>query len=132
MVSDSACRLPYWISAFLAGCGKLYRYARTRWSARVAQQKNISAGCSKRPFSKAAASEVARRTLRYVEPLSDARTPLADFFNILLGTCPTEPICSDYARAAISRYGVLRGRKLMICRLMKCYPFHPEGMEPVK
>ncbi len=55
-----------------------------RWSVRVAQQKNISAGCSKRPFSKAAASKEARRTLRYVEPLSDARTPLADFFSILL------------------------------------------------
>jgi hypothetical protein len=38
----------------------------------------------KRPFSKAAASEEARRTLRYVEPLSDARTLLADFFSILL------------------------------------------------
>jgi flagellar assembly factor FliW len=36
------------------------------------------------PSSKAAASEEARRTLRYVEPLSDARTPLADFFSILL------------------------------------------------
>jgi hypothetical protein len=42
------------------------------------------AGCSKRPLSKAAASEEARRTLRYVEPLSDARTPLAGFFSILL------------------------------------------------
>ena len=42
------------------------------------------AGCSKRPSSKAAASEEARRTLRYVEPLSDARTKLADFFSILL------------------------------------------------
>ncbi len=40
--------------------------------------------CSKRPSSKAAASEGARRTLRYVEPLSDARTPLEDFFSILL------------------------------------------------
>jgi hypothetical protein len=48
------------------------------------QQKNIFAGCSKRPFSKAAASKEARRTLRYVESLSDARTPLADFFSILL------------------------------------------------
>ena len=36
------------------------------------------------PSSKAAASERARRTLRYVEPLSAARTPLADFFSILL------------------------------------------------
>ena len=38
----------------------------------------------KRPFSKAAASEEARRTLRYIEPLSDARTMLAVFFSILL------------------------------------------------
>ena len=44
------------------------------------------AGCSKSPFSKAAASEEARRTLRYVEPLSDARTKLTDFFSILLGS----------------------------------------------
>jgi hypothetical protein len=31
------------------------------------------------------ASEEARRTLRYVEPLSAARAPLADFFSIRLG-----------------------------------------------
>ena len=36
------------------------------------------------PSSKAAASEEARRTLRYVEPLSETRTPLAGFFSILL------------------------------------------------
>jgi hypothetical protein len=29
-------------------------------------------------------SEEVRRTLWYVEPLSDARTPLADFFSTLL------------------------------------------------
>ena len=44
------------------------------------------AGCAKRPSSKAAASEEARCTLRYIEPLNDARTPLADFFRILLKT----------------------------------------------
>ena len=38
----------------------------------------------KKAASKAAASEEARRTLRYVEPLSEVRTPLADFFSILL------------------------------------------------
>ncbi len=42
-------------------------------------------GCSKWLSSKAAANEEARRTLRYVEPVSDARTVLADFFSILLG-----------------------------------------------
>ena len=44
----------------------------------------ITSGCSKSPSSKAAASEEARRTLRYVEPLNDARTPLAVFFSSLL------------------------------------------------
>ncbi len=42
-----------------------------------------SSDCSKRPSSKASASEGARRTLRYVEPLSDVRTPLEDFFSSL-------------------------------------------------
>jgi hypothetical protein len=37
-------------------------------------------------LKKAAASEEVRRTLRYVDPLSDARTPLADVFSILLDT----------------------------------------------
>ena len=66
---------------------------------RVTHEEKVHAGCSKSPgFSpaqprraktlpsagKAAASEAARRTLRYVEPLSEARTPLADFSSILL------------------------------------------------
>ena len=38
----------------------------------------------KMAVSKAATSEEARRTLRYVEPLSEVRTPLADFFSTLL------------------------------------------------
>ena len=43
------------------------------------------AGCSKRPFSKAAASEDPETyPLGYVEDLNDARTTLADFFSILL------------------------------------------------
>ena len=38
----------------------------------------------KKVVQQAAASEEARRTLRNVEPLSEVRTPLADFFSILL------------------------------------------------
>jgi len=53
----------------------------------------------KRPSSKATASEGARRTLRYVKPLSDARTPLEDLFSILLEGDPVierpreQPFC---------------------------------------
>lgn len=49
---------------------------------------------SKRPSSKAAASEERERTLRYVEPLNDAKTTLADFFSIL----PNDPGQSYYSR----------------------------------
>ena len=56
----------------------------TIWLGRYGANARITSGCSKRLSSKAAASEAARRTLRYVESLSDARTPLADFFSILL------------------------------------------------
>jgi len=52
---------------------------------RAAQQGNALAGCSKRPSSKAAASEGPEAyPLGYVEGLNDARTLLADFFSILL------------------------------------------------
>ena len=46
--------------------------------------------------------------------------------------CRFEPTCSEYASDAISRYGVLRGLKLAACRLLKCHPFHPGGMDSVK
>jgi len=49
--------------------------------------------------SKAAASKEARRTLRYVEPLSDARTPLPDFFSILLNV---EILCFVLIRGRVS------------------------------
>jgi hypothetical protein len=41
-------------------------------------------GCSKRLSRRSSASEAASFALRYVDPLSDARTPLVDFFSILL------------------------------------------------
>ena len=46
--------------------------------------------------------------------------------------CRFDPTCSEYASAAISRYGVLRGLKLATCRLLKCHPFHPGGIDSVK
>ena len=64
----------------------------------------IAAGCSKSPFSKAAASEGARRTLRYVEPLSDARTPLADFFSILLDASELAGILKPPARVMAGQW----------------------------
>ena len=51
------------------------------WNFLYDTEAGITSGCSKGPSIKAVASEEA---IQYVEPLSDARTPLADFFSILL------------------------------------------------
>lgn len=46
--------------------------------------------------------------------------------------CRFEPTCSHYASTAIERFGVWRGIRLAVCRLLKCHPFHPGGFDPVK
>ena len=42
-----------------------------------------------------------RRTLRYVEPLSDARTPLVDFFSILLVLSGTVKADTEVGRTSV-------------------------------
>ena len=80
--------------------------AKQRWLTRLGQEENAPAGCSRMPSSKAAASEEARRTLRYVEPLSEVRTPLADFFSILLGrSCrgrAADVVCEDFPMSELA------------------------------
>jgi hypothetical protein len=66
----------------LAGCEKTIAAFLEFNGSYVWDGKIFFAGCSKRPSSEAAASEEARRTLRYVEPLSAARTKLAGFFSV--------------------------------------------------
>jgi len=48
--------------------------------------------------NKAAASEEARRTLRSVASLNDARTPPKDFFSILSGGATDVSVPGDYYR----------------------------------
>ena len=74
----------FWASSLDQAAGKFSLYPNPTVIVRMVLAQERFAGCSKRPSSAAAASEEARRTLRYVEPLNDARTKLADFFSILL------------------------------------------------
>jgi putative membrane protein insertion efficiency factor len=50
----------------------------------------------------------------------------------LLGvSCRFHPTCSEYAREAIMKHGVMRGLWLAVRRLARCHPWHPGGIDPV-
>jgi putative membrane protein insertion efficiency factor len=50
----------------------------------------------------------------------------------LLGPrCRFYPSCSQYAEIAVRRHGALRGSWLSACRLARCHPWNPGGVDPV-
>jgi len=48
-----------------------------------------------------------------------------------LPSCRFTPTCSEFARQAITTYGVVRGLVLTVRRLLRCHPFHTGGYDPV-
>jgi putative membrane protein insertion efficiency factor len=46
-------------------------------------------------------------------------------------TCRFTPSCSQYAKEALVRYGVIHGVLLAVKRVLKCHPFHAGGYDPV-
>jgi len=46
--------------------------------------------------------------------------------------CRFAPTCSEYAKQAIERHGVLGGSWRAAWRLIRCHPFHPGGYDPVR
>ena len=45
--------------------------------------------------------------------------------------CKFIPSCSEYAIEALECYGLIKGLKLAIIRLLKCNPFNKGGLDPV-
>lgn len=45
--------------------------------------------------------------------------------------CRFHPTCSEYARTAIERFGVMRGTTLSFRRIIRCHPWNPGGIDLV-
>ncbi|MGH7707244.1 MAG: membrane protein insertion efficiency factor YidD [Candidatus Dormibacteria bacterium] len=50
---------------------------------------------------------------------------------VLPPACRFAPSCSQYARAALLKYGAWRGLRLALARIGRCHPWHPGGVDPV-
>jgi uncharacterized protein len=46
--------------------------------------------------------------------------------------CRFTPTCSEYARAAVEKYGAIRGTWMGVKRIFRCQPFCKGGYDPVK
>jgi putative membrane protein insertion efficiency factor len=46
--------------------------------------------------------------------------------------CRFEPTCSDYAKQAVEKYGVIRGSWMGLKRILRCQPFCEGGLDPIK
>ena len=49
---------------------------------------------------------------------------------LLAPACRYWPSCSEYARLAIARRGLLRGGLAALGRLFRCQPLFPGGIDP--
>ena len=49
----------------------------------------------------------------------------------LPASCRFHPTCSEYAIVAIEKFGIIKGLKLSIKRILKCHPFNAGGYDPV-
>ncbi len=46
--------------------------------------------------------------------------------------CKFYPTCSEYTKQSIEKYGVIKGTKKGVIRILKCNPFSKGGYDPLK
>jgi putative membrane protein insertion efficiency factor len=46
-------------------------------------------------------------------------------------SCRFYPSCSEYAREAVEKHGLLKGCVLAFTRLVRCHPWNAGGIDPV-
>lgn len=51
---------------------------------------------------------------------------------LLPPSCCFQPTCSEYSYEAIEKYGILKGGRLAIWRILRCNPWGGSGYDPVE
>lgn len=46
-------------------------------------------------------------------------------------SCRYQPTCSEYAYESIEKYGIFKGGRLAVWRILRCNPFGGHGWDPV-
>lgn len=46
-------------------------------------------------------------------------------------SCRYQPTCSEYAYEALEKYGIFKGGRLAMWRILRCNPFGGSGWDPV-
>jgi uncharacterized protein len=65
----------------------------------------------------------------YQKTLSFDHGPMKIFYPY--GRCRFRPTCSDYAIAAVERYGIFKGGSKAAWRVLRCNPWNKGGWDPV-
>ncbi|MEY2711709.1 MAG: hypothetical protein RL487_1492 [Actinomycetota bacterium] len=68
-----------------------------------------------------AAQRLMLRAIRFYQTAREGRPSPCRFW----------PTCSHYGYEAIETHGAARGLWLTVCRLSRCRPFGPSGVDPV-
>jgi len=57
---------------------------------------------------------------------------LLEYFGLLRNnSCVFYPTCSNYAKGAILKYGILKGSLLSLRRILRCHPWQKKHIDPV-
>ncbi len=48
------------------------------------------------------------------------------------GYCRFQPTCSEYAIAAVNKYGIIKGGLKALWRVIRCNPWNKGGWDPVE
>ena len=76
--------------------------------------------------------KIALKLIRLYQASFLIRSPVLKFLFLSDAACRFSPTCSDYCYQAINRYGIIRGSWLGGKRIIRCHPWQPGGVDPLK